>query len=93
MLQLCNNPVQILLDIHTECSNIHLLIGAICLQYSHVDLLISRILIVLLDLKLQYSYICHCAVCALREVGHSYLCYWINKGTLSDIIQGWIMQN
>jgi len=45
-------------------------VGAICLQYSHAcdDVIgISQIFIVLLELKLQYSCICCCIVCALRQ--------------------------
>jgi len=70
VLQLCNNHgVQILLDIHAKCmrSNIHCLlqVGAICLQYSHDDVVgISQIFIVLLELKLQYS----CIYCCIYTV-------------------------
>ena len=32
--QLCKNPVQNLLDIHTECSNIHLFVASWCHLYA-----------------------------------------------------------
>ena len=55
-------------------------IGAIYLQYSHGDVIGSQIFIVILELKLQYSYICcnSCIVCVLIYIYcvliHIYLC-------------------
>ena len=39
MLQLCTNPVQHLLDVHAECSNIHLSLHVVTVwvQYSQDD--------------------------------------------------------
>jgi len=63
------NPVQILLDIHAECRNIHLLIASWCQLFVNIHIikfLVSQIFIALLELKLQYSYIYSCVVSALR---------------------------
>ena len=47
-------------------------IGAIYLQYSHGDVIGSQIFIVILELKLQYSYICcnSCIVCVLSRLSY-----------------------
>jgi len=51
-----------------------------------IILLVSQILIVLLlELKLQYSCICCCVICALRAKGQTFvLCYHMNNGLVSD---------
>ena len=71
VLQLCNNPVQIFwISMQSVVTFICLLqVCAICLRYSHDDVIgqLSQIFIVLLEFKLQYSCICCCIVCALRQ--------------------------
>ena len=58
------------------------LVPSICNIHT-MTLLVSQIFIVLLELKLQYSRICCCVVCALRAKGRTfvYSCYCMNNRT------------
>jgi len=84
VLQLCNNHgVQILLDIRAKCSNIHCLlqVGAICLQYSHDDVIgISQIFIVLWNLSynIHVSTVAYIQFCALRA-GQKFILVSLDK--------------
>ena len=91
LLQLGNKPVQNLLDIHAECirSDIDLFTAPSVYKIHMMMLLISHIFIVLVELKMQYSYYdcaIACIVCAL--MGRTSIIHTcaivISQGPLSD---------